>query len=469
MTNIENINISVASIFLEKLKKPSIIALILITLFSLFTYKYWVVYPDHPFHNDIDQYYSYLVAQFIHHDLGFHFTQYYWLIEAPNHQLVPKVTMGLAFLYLPFFVIADNIADAYNYDPLGYSAPYGVCVHFGTLFYTLVGFWYTRKSLIIFFNEWVVALSLLLILFGTNLFYYVYREGEMTHSYLFFLFSVFMYHAIKWNFSEKNKHLYFMSFIAGLVVLIRPTEILILLIPLLYQVTTIKDMKLKLIKLINLKWKLLLVILLFLLPIIPQLLYWKKYTGQFFFFSYGSSERFFFNDPQIVNILFSWQKGWFIYTPMMIFVLIGLILMFKKWKNMFVPVFVYIAASIYLVSSWWDWGFGGAHGMRALVQSYAFLVFPLAFFINWMFTLKIKWVKICLIPLCFSLFGFFMYLNVFQVWQFKNSLLHWDSMSKQSYMYTFLRKDFTDDDRKYLETLFIHPNYEERKKGNRDE
>ena len=55
------------------------------------------------------------------------------------------------------------------------------------------------------------------------------------------------------NDDEKSKHLYFMGFIAGLVVLIRPTEILILLIPLFYQVTSIKDMKLKLVKLINLK------------------------------------------------------------------------------------------------------------------------------------------------------------------------------------------------------------------------
>jgi hypothetical protein len=466
---IEQVNYSVGRLILHKLKKPSILALLLIFVFSVTTYKYWIVYQDHPFHNDVDQYYSYLVAQFIHHDLSFHFPHQLWLTEAPNHQLVPKVTMGLAVFYLPFFVIADNIAYAYDYEALGYSSPYGICVHFGTIFYTIIGLWYSRKSLILFFNEWVVAIALFLILFGTNLFYYVYREGEMAHSYLFFLFSVFMYHSIKWHSTTKNKHLYYLSIIAGFVALIRPTEILILLIPLLYQVTSFQTLKLKWLRIINLKWELILVILLFLIPIIPQLIYWKIYTGQFLFFSYGSSEGFFFADPKIYSVLFGWRKGWFLYTPLMIFAVIGLILMFKKWKEMFIPIFIYLILTIYLISSWWDWGFGGAFGMRALVQSYAFLIFPLAFFIQWLFTIRIKWLKISLIAICFALFGFFSYLNLFQVWMFKNSLMHWDSMSIASYKYSFLKKDFNNSERIYMETLFIHPNYEEMKKGKRDE
>jgi hypothetical protein len=52
---------------------------------------------------------------------------------------------------------------------------------------------------------------------------------------------------------------------------------------------------------------------------------------------------------------------------------------------------------------------------------------------------------------------------------FKNSLMHWDSMSKASYKYSFLKKDFNNSERIYMETLFIHPNYEEMKKGKRDE
>lgn len=107
--------------------------------------------------------------------------------------------------------------------------------------------------------------------------------------------------------------------------------------------------------------------------------------------------------------------------------------------------------------------------MRALVQSYAFLIFPLAFFIQWLFTIRIKWLKISLITVCLSLFGFFSYLNLFQVWMFKNSLMHWDSMTEVSYKFSFLKKDFSSSDRLYMESLFIHPNYEDMRKGKRDE
>ena len=465
----KHINHSVGKNILLRLIKPSVLSILMIVIFSVCTYKYWLAWPDHPFHNDVDQYYSYLVAYFIHHDFSFQFTHQYWLTEAPNHQLVPKVTMGLSFLYFPFFIIANQIAHVFNYDGLGYSAPYATCIHFGTLFYSITGLWYCRKSLLIFFNEWVTALTVLLILFGTNLFFYVYREGEMSHSYLFFLFSIFMYHALKWHDNYKSKHLYVMAFVLGFVTLIRPTDVLIFLIPLLYNVTNVKDLKTKFLLFISLKWRLLILLGIFMAPILPQLIFWKIHTGQFLFFSYGSNEGFFFTDPKIYSVLFGWRKGWFIYTPIMIFAVIGLFLMFKKWKNMFFPIFIYLCFNIYIISSWWDWGFGGSHGMRALVQSYAFLVFPLAFFINWIFNLSKNWLKFILIPSCFSLFGFFIYLNMFQVWLFKNSLMHWDSMTRNAYVYAVFKTDWTNSERFFLETLFKNPNYEELRKGKRDE
>jgi hypothetical protein len=47
--------------------------------------------------------------------------------------------------------------------------------------------------------------------------------------------------------------------------------------------------------------------------------------------------------------------------------------------------------------------------------------------------------------------------------------MHWDSMTEASYKYSFLRKDYSSAERAYMETLFIHPNYEEMRKGKRDE
>jgi hypothetical protein len=462
-------DISVKKLVMAKLATPSVLALLIIFIFSFSTIKYWINWQQHPFDNDVNQYYSYLVAQFIHHDFSFKFDHNFWLIETPTHQLVPKVTMGMAILYLPFFIIGNNIAFTFDFDGLGYSSPYAWSIHIGTIIYVLIGFWYTRKMLLLFFNEWITAITILLLLFGTNLFYYTYREGEMTHSYLFFLISIFIYHSIKWYSLQKIKHFYILCFVAGFITLIRPTEIIILIIPLLYKVSNFKTLKLRVIELLSLKWKLALAILFFILPIIPQLIFWKVHTGQFLFFSYGSTEGFFFSDPKFYSVLFGWHKGWFTYTPLALFMILGLILMIIKKEHIAIAISVYLLINIYLISCWWDWGFGGAFGMRALVQSYALLAIPLAYFIKTIYSISQKSIKRITIFISSLAFIFIISLNIFQMRQFKIYVYHWDGMTKEAYQYTFFRLHFGRIDRAYLETLYKFPDYDAMRKGKRDE
>lgn len=454
---------------LAKLTSPSILSLLIITIFSFTTIKYWINWQQHPFDNDVNQYYSYLIAQFIHHDFSFRFDHNFWLIETPAHQFVPKVTMGMAILYFPFFIIGNNIAYAFDYDGLGYSAPFGWSIHIGSIIYVIIGFWYTRKTLLLFFNEWITAMTILILLFGTNLFYYTYREGEMTHGYLFFLISIFLYHTIKWYSLKKIKHFYLLSFTAGFITLIRPTEIIILIIPLFYQVKNFQTLKSNIFEILSLKWKLLIAILFFIIPIIPQLIFWEIHTGQFLFFSYGSSEGFFFNDPKLYSVIFGWHKGWFIYTPMAVFMIFGLMLMLIKKEKIALSIFIYLIINIYLISSWWDWGFGGAFGMRALVQSYALLVIPLAYLLKKIYSISQKQLKLTAIFSSTLAFVFIISLNIFQMHQFKIYVYHWDGMTKESYKYTFFRSNYGKIDRAYLETLFRFPDYDAMRRGERDE
>lgn len=461
---------SVKYLVLKKIFTPSIFSIVLIFLFSLFTFKYWILwFGSNQFSNDVDQYYSYLIGALIYHDLTFHIPHLFWLTETPIHTFVPKGTMGLSLLYLPWFIIADNIAYIFDYTDDGYSAPYAWCIHFGSILYVIIGFWYLRKTLILFFSEWITFFTIISILFATNLFYYTFKETEMPHSHLFFLFSIFFYHVIKWYSVKKHKHLFYFSFVAGFVALIRPTEVLILIIPLLYGVSNFSKLKERLRFLISIKWKLLLAIGVFMIPLLPQLIFWKIYAGQFLFFSYGGKEGFFFLDPQIINVLFSWRKGWFIYTPMMLFSVIGLFIMSKKWRGMFIPIVLYMVINLYFISCWWDWGFGGSFGMRALVQSYVFLAVPLAFLIKTLLTIQKKFLKAISISVFTALSCLFITINIFQAWQVKNYLFHWDGMTKEAYFYTIFKTKYTAEERAYLETLIKSPDYQELLKGNRDE
>ncbi len=448
---------------------PSVVVFIGLVLISLLSFKIQMKWINNPFSADVNQYYSYLVAQFIHHDFNFHFPHNFWLIQSPDGEVVPKVTMGMAILYFPFFICGHAVANILHYPCDGYSLPYAWLMHFGTLLYFFIAIWFLRKTLLNFFSEWVTSITLFLIVTGTNLFYYVYKEGEMAHSYLFFLFSLFLYFTVKWHIEKTANHLCKLAFVLGLITLIRPTEFIIIIVFLLYNITGYRELVFKIKELLRLRWKLCLCFAIFFTPIIPQLLYWHKYTGHYLFFSYGSNEHFFFNDPKLHSVLFGWHKGWFLYTPLALFMIAGLLISFFYSRKIFYPIFIYITLNIYLISCWWDWGFGGAYGMRALVQCYALLALPLAYFINFVFSIKVSVVRKVTVACCSILFLVFVSLNIFHFWLIKNSLFHWDSMSKEAYKYTLFKTGYSDTERKYLLSLLKHPNYEAMRKGERDE
>ena len=164
----------------------------------------------------------------------------------------------------------------------------------------------------------------------------------MPHAYLFFLYSVFIFCSLKWILKESTKHLFILAFVGGLITLIRPTDILIVLFPILFKVSSLKELIARCRFILSKPLALIVSSLLFIIPLLAQILFWKKYTGHYVVDMY-SNERFFFTDPQLMNFLLSFRKGWLIYTPIMIFSLVGLVLARWRLKEMFVFLLVFFA------------------------------------------------------------------------------------------------------------------------------
>ncbi len=453
----------------SKISLSALVVLFLLVVSFLFTF-FFIHWGNahHPFVNDVNQYYSYLNALFIEGDLSFkNNPNAYWLIETPIHRFVPKVTYGMALFYAPFYLLAKLFSGG---GSTGYEPVYAWMVHFGCILYTLSGLWFTRKTLLLWFNEVVTSVTLLLLFFGTNLFYYTLAESESVHGILFFLISFFLYHVFKWQLTGNKKHVLLFCMAAGFVCLIRPTEVLILFFPLLAGVTSSAEARLRFKNIMMLKWTLLCAVFLFLAPLIPQLLYWKMQSGHYLFFSYGSSEGFFWNDPQIINVFFSFRKGFFIYTPLMVFSMLGFIMLYKKHKLLFYPVLLYFVLNAYFICSWWDWSYGGSFGMRAFIHCFAILVIPFACFMEWAVSLyKHAGVKKIMASALVCVALFCCALNLLQSNLYKHQLIHYDGMNKKAYLYTFFKKKYTKEEIDYLTTLFKSPDYEARRRGLRDE
>ena len=431
-----------------------------IVLCVIFTSNSWKMFKEYPYQfnygNDVNQYYSYLPSAVIHDDLSMSYynERGYWLVADTNGVPLQKMTMGMSLLYSPFFMVGHTVALNSRYKADGYSKPYSTSLKIGTYLYVTIGLFLLYLCLLYFFSPVISALSILLIFLSTNLFYYTLCEGEMTHSYLFFLFSVIIFKTIKWFETYKTKNILFLGLAFGMSVLIRPTSALMFVFIVFYALskTNITD-------LIKSQYKIILAaVILFFIPLFFQMLYWKIYGGNWMRWSYGE-ESFYFSSPHIMEFLVGYRKGWLVYTPVMIFAIIGMFLLKKKIPAMkwSIPIISFLA--IYILSSWWCWWFGGSFGSRSMVEYYALLIFPLAAFID-----KISTIKYLNYSFIF-IFGFTIFYNILgtdkKIW----SELHWDSMSKESFWYTFSKIGLNEEEKKLLEILHSSPDYENARKG----
>src|ERR1051325_1820594 len=248
----------------------------------------------------------------------------------------------------------------------------------------------------------------------------------MSHPYLFMLIALLLYLTIKWLENPNYKIIMLAGFVAGLITLIRPTDILCLLIPLLFGVISFGDLSNRL----NMFWKFKTQVLMFALCMfcvfIPQLIHWKYISGHWLLYSYRE-ERFYFLRPHIISGLFSYRKGWFVYTPLMIFAVGGIFLLRKYARDFLWLIITFLPLNVWIILSWWCWWYGGCFGMRPMIESYAMLIFPFASFIQFVWNSRNKILKTAFALLV----AFFVGLNLFQSDQYSTSLLHYECTSKK--------------------------------------
>lgn len=401
----------------------------------------WKAEPDKVIVWDVISYYAYLPATFIYNDLSLEFTRDYkgnhrfvfWPEKASNGKNVIKTSMGLSLLLAPFFFIAHGLAYLLGYDTGGYSLPYRLMLMLSIVFYFALGLYFLRKLLQKFFPLRTVTITLLLTGLGTNLFTYAATEVPLSHVYSFALVAAFLWVVVRWYEAQQMKHAVAIGLLLGLLSLVRPTNILVGLFFLLLGITSFGKIKERLQLFRHSGLQLIAMALSALLVWIPQMIYWKVQTGHFLFFSY-TGERFFFGQPEIIQCMFSYRKGWLVYTPVMILALAGLILLYKKHRELFFPLVLFTVLNLYVVSSWWCWWYGGSFGLRPMIDSYAMMALPLAAFVKWV-TERKSLVKHGL----YALFVFFIFLSAFQTVQYHIGYIHYDAMTKKAYWDVFLR------------------------------
>jgi len=411
-------------------------------------------------------YYLYLPATFVHHDPLLHDISWlkqvnaernltgtlYMLTQNKNGDPMYFFLIGMALFYLPFFFAAQAYASFAGFPVDGFSLPYQYFLVIGGILYTIIGLIFLRKILKQFFSEKLSSIILIIVVFGTNYINHLTIKNLETVNVLFMLATIIVWNTIKWHENYKGKHLIALGVSITLITLVKPSEIVIGLIPLLWNVTSVKALIQKLSILFSNKKALFVTIGICFLIALPQMLYWHHETGKFIYDSYnnpGVGLDYF--SPHILNVLFSYRKGWLLYTPIMVFSLIGFYFLYKNNKQIFYALTAYFLISFYIIASWTEWWYGAAFSTRPLITVYPVLAISLGYFL--LFIQKRK----LIVKIIFAgLAAFFIFLNQFQWWQYKNYILDPYRTTKEYYWATFLKTHVSESER---ELLMVYRNF----------
>lgn len=359
---------------------------------------------------DVSGYYWYLPSIFIYHDLkGQGFKEavrnkyemtpdFQQMVQQPNGNYVMKYTAGMSTLYLPFFATGHAAAQISGAPTDGFSAPYQFFMQLGGLLVAIFGLWQFRRLLLIFYDDKVVAVSILLMVIGSNYLPYASINASMTHNWLFVLYVLLILTTIRFYDTFQVKYAVYIGLLVGYAIFIRPSELIACLIPLLWGLEDIKPATiLARVRLLFSKFKLFVVAALCAVAIVSlQLVYWKYASGHWLVYSYGD-QHLYFRSPNFYNYTLSAQTGWLRYSPIMVLAFVGLLPFLRNGKNK-VAVTVFFLLNYYVVCSWSIWWFGG----RAMVQSYPILMMPFTALIDVAFSKKWLWAVLTPVYALFS-------------------------------------------------------------------
>ncbi|HNX44987.1 MAG TPA: hypothetical protein PKI35_11170 [Bacteroidales bacterium] len=396
---------------------------------------------------DVFGYYLYLPAQFIFHDIGFRNLEWvrqiaeqyqttstlYQLVTSPDGGFVIKYSAGMAVLNAPAFFIAHLLAQPLGFPADGFSLPYQYAWAINGLIVTLAGIFILRKILLEFFDETVATIVLVIVTLATNYFQLTAFDGYLTHNYTFTLCALITWLTIKWHKRPTYPAACWLGISLGLIILVRPSEMVCLLIPVLWGVYSRASVKEKLLLVREHPGQVLALILAVFIAGLPQLIYWKTVTGHFIFYSYvNAGEGFDFANPHTWQVLFSYRKGWLVYTPVMFMAIIGFVSLYRHNRKLLIAVMVYLIVNLYVVSSWTTWWYaGGSYSQRALLTSCVLMALPLGYFIRDMFLRK--W-SMAVVILMLSLT---LLLNLFQTWQWVHGIIDKTRMTRSYYWAVF--------------------------------
>ena len=282
-----------------------------------------------------------------------------------------------------------------------------------------------------YFSDRLSAVLLAAIYLGTNYLVYSTLRSTYAHNNLFVLHTATLLLLTHWLARPRWWLAAGLGLTIGLAVLIRPSEGIILLAPLLLGVASRADLRARLLLAGQRLGQVLLAGAVAAGINAPQLLYWHRMSGHWVYDSYPN-EHFDFRHPNLLNGLFSFNNGWLPYTPLMVLAVLGVGLLWWQRRGWFWLLITYLPLHLLISYSWWCWWYEDSVGSRTMVQAYPLLALPLGV------ALHALWQRGWLARATTAAFvSFCIGLNLFQLWQLSKGIFVTEYMTAHYYAAIF--------------------------------
>ncbi len=352
-----------------------------------------------------------------------------------NDRVLDKYPVGTALLQSPFFLVTKATAHFDTFENHGYQKPFQRTIFHAAiayLFLTLIVF----RRLLRHFNakRWAIIVGQIVLVFATSVMHYTSYDASYSHVYSLFAISLFLLVAKRYFNTPNLKRFLLLCFCLALVVLLRQVNLIVIFI-LPFLAGSWSNFTKGVLFTVQSYQPWLFGVLIGFLTLTPQFLAWYFQTGHWIVYSY-QGETFDFSEPHVFLMLFSYQKGLFVYAPVLFISFIGVTIWLKNkdWYSFF-SYLLFFGLITYVFSSWWTWTYGCSYGSRVYVDFYVLLLIPLVLVLSrlkWFLAAPIAALSLSLIPL-----------SVVQTLQYKKYILLWSDMNEKAYWEVFFRTDET--------------------------
>lgn len=356
-------------------------------------------------------------------------------LDTTSNTFYNKFYVGTALLQSPFYAIAHAYHVVSDGEADGYSLGYRFSIQLAALFYWLVGVLalfslFTRLN----YSRFTILIGVICITLGTNLSYYLVYNPSYSHIYSFCFIALFLNYVHLWSQTRSLKHLIYLSICISIIAIVRPVNVLIILIvPFFFSNWNSFLEEVKHMLQHRLKW-ILACLIIGIGFIFIQLLSQYHQSGEWNLYSYKSEGFSNILHPQFWNVFFSYQKGYFIYSPFMFLLIPACYFLWKQSSRYFYWGWIIVNFIIlYIIVSWWDWTYGGGLGNRPFIDFLPLYLFAILA----LFKMSKPYVKIVL---AFFIIGSIAIYQLFQI-QFNQNIILYSGMDQAKFWKVFMKTD----------------------------